>query len=115
METILDAEDCWEIVLGTEVIPIDLTPVATLVVFGAAAIVVVAHTAAELLVIATRVKERKDFIKRVRRAATIITTSIDDGMVQTSEFHNNDPKLMWDALAAAYDTVTPAQLSFGRQ
>ena len=26
METILDADDCWEIVQGTEVEPIDLAP-----------------------------------------------------------------------------------------
>ena len=28
METILDADDCWEIVQGTEVEPVDLAPAA---------------------------------------------------------------------------------------
>ena len=29
--------------------------------------------------------------------------------------HGKDPKLIWDALSADYNTVTPAQLSLARQ
>ena len=29
--------------------------------------------------------------------------------------HGKDPKLIWDALSANYNTVTPAQLSLARQ
>ena len=115
METILDAEDCWEIVQGTELIPIDLTPAPLPVVFGAVAGVVVAQTAAEILLIATRLKEIKDFTKRFKKATSLITQSVDDGLVQTLCVHNKDPKLIWDALAADYNTVTPAQLSQARQ
>ena len=115
METILDAEDCWEIVQGTELIPIDLTPAPVAVVFGAVAGVVVAQTAAEILLIATRSKEIKEFTRRFKKATSLITQAVDDAMVQTLSVHNKDPKLIWDALASDYNTVTPAQLSLARQ
>ena len=112
METILDADDCWEIVQGTEVEPNDLAQVVVQV-DGAA--VENVPTPAEVLAIAARRKEIKDFKRRYKKATSLITQSIDDGIVQTLSVHNKDPKLIWDALAADYNTVTPAQLSLARQ
>ena len=45
----------------------------------------------------------------------MITQSIDDGIVQTLSVHGKDPKLMWEALSADYNTVTPAHQSLARQ
>ena len=72
-------------------------------------------TAAEALPIAARRKEIKDYKRRYKKAASLITQSIDDGIVQTLSVHNKDPKLMWDALSTDYNNVTPAQLSLARQ
>ena len=113
METILDADDCWEIVCGTEVEPADLTPVAEVDEDGDA---VENHpTVAEAQLIAVRFKEIREFKKRYKKATSLITQSVDDGIVQTLSVHNKDPKLIWDSLAADYNTVTPAQLSLARQ
>ena len=106
METILDADDCWEIVLGAKVEPVDLTPAAEVDEDGT---VVENHpTLANALLIAVRRKEIKEFKRRYKKATSLITQSVDDGIVQTLSVHNKDPKLIWDALAADYNTVTPA-------
>ena len=114
METILDADDCWDIVQGTEVEPVDLTPAAKVEGEGEA-VENPPPTAAEALLIATRRKEVKDYKRRYKKAAFLITQSIDDGIVQTLSVHNKDPKLMWDALSTDYNNVTLAQLSLARQ
>ena len=112
-KTILDAEGCWEIVQGTEVEPIDLARAAQVDKEGAA--VESPPTAAEALAIAARRKEIKDFKRRYKKATSLITQSVDDGIVQTLSVHDKDPKLIWDALSTNYNTVTPAQLSLARQ
>ena len=113
METILNADDCWEIVRGTKVEPIDLAQAAQ--VDGEGAAVENPPTAAEALAIAAHRKEIKDFKRRYKKATSLITQSVDDGIVQTLNVHDKDPKLIWDALSTDYDTVTPAQLSLARQ
>ena len=72
-------------------------------------------TVAEVLLIAARRKEIKDYKRRYKKAASLITQSIDDGIVRTLSVHKKDPKLMWDALSIDYNNVTPAQLSLARQ
>ena len=115
METILDADDCREIVQGTEVEPVDLAPAVAKVEGEDEAIKNPPPTAAEALLIAARKKEIKDYKRRYKKAASLITQSIDDGIVLTLSVHNKDPKLMWDALSTDYNNVTPAQLSLARQ
>ena len=115
METILDADDCWEIVQGTEVEPVDLAPTAAEVEEDGEVVENPQPTAAEALLIAARRKEIKDYKRRYKKAASLITQSIDDSIVQTLSVHNKDPKLMWDALSTDYNNVTPAQLSLARQ
>ena len=95
METILDADDCWEIVQGTEVEPIDLAKAVEFEEEGAA--VENPPTAAVALVIAARRKEIKDFKRRYKKATSLITQSVDDGIVQTISVQGKDPKLIWDA------------------
>ena len=72
-------------------------------------------TALEALVIAARRKEIKDFKRRYKKATSLITQSVDDGIVQTISVHGKDPKLIWDALSTNYNTVTPAHMSLARQ
>lgn len=114
METILDADDCWEIVQGTEVEPIDLI-LAIGEVNLEGEVIENPPSAAEVLAIEARKKEIKDFKKRYKKATSLITQSVDDGIVQTISVHGKDPKRIWDALSTDYNTVTPAQLSLARQ
>ena len=44
----------------------------------------------------------------------MITQSIDDGLVHILKLHNKNPILMWAALAADFNTITPAQLSLAK-
>ena len=112
-ETILDANDCWEIVQGTQLEPLDLAQVIDFDAEGAA--VDNPRTAADVIAITARREEIKDWRRRFKKAASLITQSVDDGIVQTLSVHGKDPKLMWDALSADYNTVTPVQQSLARQ
>ena len=98
METILDADDCWEIVQGTELEPLDLAWVLQFDEEGAT--LENPQTTADVIAIATRRDEIKDWKKRLKKAASLITQSVDDGIVQTLSVHGKDPKLIWDALSA---------------
>ena len=109
METILDADDCWDIVIGTEKEPNELGWVVDEGQEGAPA--VVAHAAKE----AIRALEIKDWKRRFKKAASVITQSVDDGLVHILKVHNKNPILMWAALAADFNTITPAQLSLARR
>ena len=57
METILDADDCWEIVQGTEAEPVDLAPAVVQVEEEGEVVENPSPTAAEVLLIAARKKE----------------------------------------------------------
>ena len=95
--------------------PVDLAPAAAEVEEDGEVVENPQPTAAEALLIAARRKEIKDYKRRYKKAASLITQSIDDGIVQTLSVHNKDPKLMWDALSIDYNNVTLAQLSLARQ
>ena len=107
MSTILDAEDCWDIVTEAELEPqsldysddddegVDDVP-----------------SPAD---IATRVLEIKDWRRRFKKAASLITQSVDDSLVQMLNVHNKNPILIWAALASDFNTITPAQQSLARQ
>ena len=71
METILDADDCWEIVRGRELKPLDLAWVIEYNEEGAA--VDDPRTAGDVLAIAGRRAEIKDWKRRYKKAASLIT------------------------------------------
>ena len=56
-----------------------------------------------------RLAKIKDWKKRYRKAASLITQSVDDSMVQMLDVHNKNPVFIWAALRADYDSVIPAQ------
>ena len=90
METIVDADDRWEIGQGREVEPINLAHAAQVDKEGE--VVENPPTAADALLIAARRKEIKDFKRRHKKDTSVITQSVDDGIVPTLTVHNKDPK-----------------------
>ena len=70
METILDADDCWEIVQGTELEPLDVAWILEFDEEGAA--VENPRTAADVIAIATRRDEMKDLKKRFKKVASLL-------------------------------------------
>ena len=105
--SILDAEDVWEIVNGSEVEPDELPEVAD----EADDAAVDDNNAAVVI----RQAEIKAFRKRAKKAASLITQTVDDSLVMSLDVHQRDPALMWTQLANDYNTVTPAQLSLARR
>ena len=105
METILDADDCWDVVMGTKLEPNELAVVVDEGQEGAPK--AVADVAKE----AIRTLEIKDWKRRFKKAASVITQSVDDGLVHILKVHNKNPIFMWAALATDFNTITPAQLS----
>ena len=107
ISSILDAEDVWEIVNGTETEPDELPEVA--------------HEADDAAIhindeaVEKRQVEIKAFRKRAKKAASLITQTVDDSIVMSLDVHQRDPALMWEQLANDYNTVTPAQLSTARR
>ena len=84
LTSILDAEDCWEMVNGTEVEPTRI------------AIVNDADDAPENKVeVDIRLAEIKDYRKRSKKAASLIIQTIDDSIVMSLDVHGRDPVLMW--------------------
>ena len=109
IETILDAEDCWEIVQGTEHEPIELGWVVNDVEGeGVPSASDVAREAAQKV-------EIKDFRRRFKKATTLITPSLDNSLVPTMIVLNKQPAAMWAQLAANFNTLSPAQLSLARR
>ena len=106
LTSILDAEECWEIVNGTE---LELDEIAT-----------VEDDSDEELpdnrseVIAREI-EIKDWKKRSKKAASLITQTTDDSIVMSLDVHDRNQILMWAQLAADYNTITPAQKSTARK
>ena len=107
MSTILDAEECWDIVIEAELEPqsLDYSDDDDEGVEDV-------PSPAE---IATRVLEIKDRRRRFKKAASLITQSVDDSLVQMLNVHNKNPILIWAALASDFNTITPAQQSLARQ
>ena len=77
--SILDAEDVWEIVNGSEVEPDELPEVAD----EADDAAVDDNNAAVVI----RQAEIKAFRKRAKKAASLITQTVDDGLVMSLDVH----------------------------
>ena len=57
----------------------------------------------------------KDFRKRSKKAASLISQTIDDTIVMSLDVHGRDPVLLWNQLDEDYNNVTPAQKSAARK
>ena len=57
----------------------------------------------------------KDYNKRTKKAASLMTQIFNDNIVMSLDVHNKDPRDMWDQLARDYDIVTPAQRMAARE
>ena len=102
LTSILDAEECWEIVNGTELEPNENATVED-------------DSDDDLpdnrSEVVAREIEIKDWRKRSKKAASLITQIVDDSIVMSLDVHNRNPVLMWAQLASDYNNVTPAQRS----
>ena len=107
MSTILEGEECWELVQGIELEPRSLG----VQVVGDGDGVDDPADQADIALRTERAAEIKDWKRRFRKAASMITQSVDDSMVQMLDVHNKNPILIWAALREDYNTVTPAQLA----
>ena len=58
-----------------------------------------------------RLAETKDFKKQLKKAASFITQSIDDSIVMSLDVHARNLVHIWNHLATDCNTVTPAQRS----
>ena len=103
LTAILDAEDCLEIVNGTELEPVEIAEVLN-----------ADNTSANNEEVNKRQVEIKDWRKRSKKAASLITQTMDDSIVMSLDVHGNNPTLMWAQLGADYNTITPAQRSSAR-
>ena len=56
----------------------------------------------------------KEFKKRSKKAAAIITQTMDDSLVMSLDVFERDPCLMWERLANDFSKVIPAQKSLAR-
>ena len=94
MTSILDAEDCWDIVKGDE---------------GESALVE-PRTVERVVVNEEEVTEGrsqlKDFQKRRKKTASLITQTVDDSIVMALDVCERDFVRMWQKLAADYNKVT---------
>lgn len=59
--------------------------------------------------------EIKDFIKRSKQAACLITLTVDDNIVMSLDVHERNPVLVWAQLAEDYKTVAPGQRTAARK
>ena len=100
---ILDAEDSLEIVNGTELEPVEIAEVLN-----------ADNTSANSAEVEKRHAEIKDWRKRSKKAASLITQTLDDSIVMSLDVHGNNPTLMWAQLGADYNTITAAQRSSAR-
>ena len=103
LTAILDAEDSLEIVNGTELEPVEIAEVLN-----------PDGVAANTVAVDKRQAEIKDWRKRSKKAASLITQTLDDSIVMSLDVHGNNPTLMWAQLGATYNTITAAQRSSAR-
>ena len=101
MSTILEAEECWDLTQGLEEEPeeIDFSEDEDGTI----------NDGTDPVEIKERLAEIKDWKRRFRKAASLITQSVDDSLVQMLSVHKKNPILIWAALASDFNTVTPAQ------
>ena len=107
MSTILEGEECWDLVQGLELEPRSLSVQAV----GDGDDVEDPAGQADIARRTERESEIKDWRRRYRKAASMITQVVDDSMVQMLDVHNKNPILIWVALKEDYNTVTLAQLA----
>ena len=100
LTSILDAEDCWEIVNGIEAEPRRIA---------------LDDDVDNKDEVDKRLLEIRDFKKRSKKAASLITQTIDDSIVMSLDVHERNPVSMWAQLAEDYNTITPAQRSTARK
>ena len=105
MSTILEGEECWDLVQGIELEPKGLR----VQVVEDGDVVEDLADQEDIALQTERLAEVKDWKRRYGKAASLITKSIDDSVVQMLDVHNNNPVLTWAALRADYNTVTAAQ------
>ena len=72
------------------------------------------NTLANSAEVEKRHAEIKDWRKRSKKAASLITQTLDDSIVMSLDVHGNNPTLMWAQLGAEYNTITAAQRSSAR-
>ena len=104
LTSILVAEDCWEIVSGTEIKP-----------FRIAVMNDANNAPLDQPAIDARQAKIKDFRKCSKKADSLITHTLDDSIVMSLDVHARNPVDMWNQLAADYKTVTLAQRSATRK
>lgn len=100
----LEAEDCWDIVNGTELEPNEIGEVEDLDKFQ--------DNNAE---VQKGLTEIKDFRRRSKKAASLITQTINDSIVMSLDVHERNHEFMWLQLAEDYNAITPTQQSVARK
>ena len=103
---LLDAEECWEIVNGTETELGHVAPIAA--ADNALALV-------NQVTVDSRRGEIKEFRKRFKKAASLIAHTVDDSIVMSLDVHLRNPIAMWKQPANDFNTVTLAQLKVARR
>ena len=84
LTVILDAEDCLEIVNGTEMEPTEIAEVLD-----------AANDPVNTVEVEKRHLEIKEWRKRSKKAASLITQTVDDSIVMSLDVHGNNLVLMW--------------------
>ena len=103
---LLDAEGCWEIVNGTETEPGQVAPI----VAADDALALVNQVAVD-----SRRGEIKEFCRRFKKAASLITQRVDESIVMSLDVYIRNLVAMWKQLAYDFNTVTLAQLKGARR
>lgn len=57
----------------------------------------------------------KDYNKRTKKAASLISQTVDDNIVMSLDVHKRDPRTMWGHLARDYNIVMPVQRMAARK
>ena len=85
METILDVEDCWDIVTGDELEPVELGWVVN---------DEEDDHAPDAIAEAARALDIKDWKRRYKKAASLLTQSLDESLVPSIIVYHKDPVLI---------------------
>ena len=93
----------WDVVFRLEVAPVIVAP----------------RTVDRVVVNREEVAESqaalKDFNKRSKKTASLITQTIDDSLVMSLDVFDRDPYRMWEKLARDFNTVTASQSHIARR
>ena len=103
LTALLDTEDCLEIVNGIEIKPPKIAKVQD-----------ADNVPANIAEVEERHAEIKDWRKWPKKAASLLTETMDDNIVMSLDVHGNNLVLIWAPFRADYNTVTPAQRSSAR-